>query len=122
MIVQNFIILLCFLLIFLGLYLNIKRDREPDIALDVMTARKLIKQTFFDYVIDVRSQREFNEDRFPGAINIPLNDLYKGVKLYDLSSNILLYEGPRAAMGQRILIEMGFKNTYYLKSNYKRLI
>ena len=119
--VSNLIILICFLLIFLGLYFNIKRDQEPSTALDVKTARKLVKQNHFDYVIDVRSQREFNENRFIGAINIPLNDLYKGVKLYDMNSNILLYEGPRAAMGQRILIEMGFKNTMYLKGDYKRL-
>ena len=120
--IENFVILLCFLLIFLGLYLNIKRDREPIKALDVKTAKELIHKRFFDYIIDVRSQREYNESRFPSAINIPLNEIYNEMKLYDMRSKVLLYEGARASMGKKILNEMGFKNVYYLKTNFRRLI
>ena len=118
----NFLIIIVFLAIFFSLGLNIDNDRRSSVAIDYKIAQKLIKQHYFDYIIDVRSNREWNEGRLPGAIHIPLNELYNGVKLYDMSSNILLYSGLRANTGSKILIQMGFKNVKYLKSDYRKLI
>ena len=58
-------------------------------ALGYKEARDMIRENKFDYIIDIRSEREFNAGRFPGAIHIPLDELREKVKLYDLSSNIL---------------------------------
>lgn len=110
------------ILISLALIFNIKRDNEDRYALGYIEARDMIRNKKFEYIIDIRSEREFNAGRFPGAIHIPLDELREKVKLYDLSSSILLYEGPRAAYGRIILNDMGFKNVMYLKSDYKRLI
>tara|TARA_B110000259_G_scaffold104745_1_gene120359 strand:+ start:1485 stop:1856 length:372 start_codon:yes stop_codon:yes gene_type:complete len=114
-------IIFTIIIISLGLLFNIKRDNDDNYALNAMEARKMIKQNKFDYIIDIRSEREFNAGRFPGAVHIPINNLREGVQLYDMISVILLYEGPRAAYGKIILNDMGFKNVMYLKSGYKLL-
>ncbi len=64
-------------------------------------------------VIDVRTPQEFRSGAFPGAINIPLDELQMHVdKLGDSSREITLYcaSGARSAYGQRVLQQLGFKN------------
>ena len=114
--------ILVLILISLGLLFNIKRDNEDTNALNYKEARDMMKKNKFEYIIDIRSEREYNSGRFPGAIHIPIDKLRDGVKLYDMRSFILLYEGPRAAYGKIILNDMGFNNVMYLKADYKRLI
>ena len=114
--------ILVLILISLGLLFNIKRDNEDTNALNYKEARDMIRKNKFEYIIDIRSEREYNAGRFPGAIHIPIDKLRDGVKLYDMRSSILLYDGPRAAYGKIILNDMGFNNVMYLKADYKRLI
>ena len=114
--------ILVLILISLGLLLNIKRDNQDKYALNYKEARDMIRDNKFEYIIDIRSEREYNAGRFPGAIHIPIDNLRDGVKLYDMRSSILLYEGPRAAYGKIILNDMGFNNVMYLKTDYNRLI
>ena len=114
--------ILVLILISLGLLFNIKRDNEDTNALNYKEARDMIRKNKFEYIIDIRSEREYNAGRFPGAIHIPIDKLRDGVNLYDMRSSILLYEGPRAAYGKIILNDMGFNNVMYLKADYKRLI
>jgi|TARA_Y100000389_G_C16972842_1_gene276536 rhodanese-related sulfurtransferase len=116
------LIILVLILISLGLLLNIKRDNKDTYALNYKEARDMIRKNKFEYIIDIRSEREYNAGRFPGAIHIPIDNLRDGVKLYDMRSSILLYEGPRAAYGKIILNDMGFNNVMYLKTDYNRLI
>lgn len=64
-------------------------------------------------IVDVRTPEEFRSGAYPGAINIPLDELQ--VRLDELggkSRNITLYcaSGARSAYGQRILQQMGFTN------------
>ena len=114
--------ILVLILISLGLLLNIKRDNQDKYALNYKEARDMIRDNKFEYIIDIRSEREYNAGRFPGAIHIPIDNLRDGVKLYDMRSSILLYEGPRAAYGKIILNDMGFNKVMYLKADYNRLI
>jgi len=65
-------------------------------------------------IIDVRTPQEFVGGAFPGAINIPLDDLQKRInELGSKSREITLYcaSGARSAYGQRVLQQMGFTNT-----------
>lgn len=118
--------LLLLLLIFLLTYLiliNVKADIRPQIAINEIEANKLLKQKYYDYIIDVRTDKEWSEGRFPGAIHIPLKDLEDGVKLYTLNSNYLVYckTGRRAHAGALIMKNMGFTNVHYLVGDYRRL-
>jgi rhodanese-related sulfurtransferase len=56
----------------------------------------------YRYIIDVRTEEEFNENHLLGAINIPLNEIKKNLDNYRLSKNskILIYckSGRRAKL------------------------
>jgi len=64
-------------------------------------------------VVDVRTPQEFAGGAYPGAVNIPLDELPNRVsELGDKSRDITLYcaSGARSAYGQRILAQFGFSN------------
>lgn len=64
-------------------------------------------------VIDVRTPEEFSTGAYPGAVNIPLDELSSRIsELGEPTSDITLYcaSGARSAYGQRLLHQMGFKN------------
>lgn len=64
-------------------------------------------------VIDVRSTQEFRGGAYPGAINIPLDELQMHVnKLGHNSREITLYcaSGALSAYGQKVLQQLGFTN------------
>ncbi len=64
-------------------------------------------------VVDVRTPQEFAGGAYPGAINIPLDELQmRIVELGSKSREITLYcaSGARSAYGQRGLLQMGFTN------------
>ncbi|MCE1198899.1 MAG: FAD-dependent oxidoreductase [Marinilabiliales bacterium] len=65
-------------------------------------------------IVDVRTPEEFRSGAYPGAINIPLDDLTS--RLADLGSEIdreiVVYcaSGARSAYAQRILVQLGYEN------------
>ena len=64
-------------------------------------------------IIDVRTPDEFSGGAYPGAINIPLDQLPSKVnELGAHSREIILYcaSGARSAYGQRVLQQLGFTN------------
>ena len=64
-------------------------------------------------VIDVRTPGEFQSGAYPGATNIPLDELQMRIdELGSKSREITLYcaSGARSAYGQRVLQQLGFTN------------
>jgi rhodanese-related sulfurtransferase len=64
-------------------------------------------------IVDVRTPEEFHGGAYPGAINIPLDELHMKIdKLGNKSRDITLYcaSGARSAYAQRGLMQMGFTN------------
>lgn len=64
-------------------------------------------------IVDVRTIEEFEDGAYPGAINIPLDELQMKInELGNTSREITLYcaSGARSAYGQRMLMQMGFAN------------
>lgn len=62
-------------------------------------------------VVDVRTPQEFRSGAYPGAVNIPLDEL--GARMHELgnfSREIVLYcaSGARSAYGQRLLQQLGY--------------
>ncbi len=119
----NLLILFVIILLLLLLLINIQRNTEIKTAINITDAKKLLEQNYYDYIIDVRTEKEWKEGRYPGAIHIPLNKLYEGVKLYELNSRYLIYceTGRRASMGAELMKQMGFKNVHFLVGNYRLL-
>lgn len=65
------------------------------------------------YLIDVRTQEEFNEGHVPGAINLPLNNLDKSIKSLTINEEdiLLVYcrSGNRSKEASSILRDLGYK-------------
>lgn len=88
-------------------------------------AKILIKENFFDYIIDVRTKDEWNLGHYPTAINIGMErlvfDLPKVVP--NIMSRILFYcaKGRRAAGAASIAKTLGYNNIRYLIGTYTDL-
>jgi len=95
-------------------YSNVKNGG----GLGAMMARRNTKpaaasSTNEPMIVDVRTPGEFREGAYPGAINIPLDDLQTRTnELGSKSRDITLYcaSGARSAYGQRVLQQLGFMN------------
>jgi NADPH-dependent 2,4-dienoyl-CoA reductase/sulfur reductase-like enzyme/rhodanese-related sulfurtransferase len=64
-------------------------------------------------IVDVRTPREYLSGAYPGAINIPVDELNRHInKLGNPSREIILYcaSGARSAYAQQILLNKGFTN------------
>jgi len=62
-------------------------------------------------IVDVRTAQEFAGGAYPGAINIPLDEIQKHItKFGSHSRDITVYcaSGARSAYGQRVLQQLGF--------------
>ena len=94
-----------FTLFFLGCGLG--EQKVPDSIIDSISKGTVI--------IDVRNSQEFAEGHFPGAINIPHDDILTGVKKIKLAKSeaLILYcrSGNRSRKAQEMLINAGFTNT-----------
>ena len=71
-------------------------------------------------VIDVRTEREFQERHVPGAANIPLNRWREEIVRFAPSKEqpLLLHclSGGRSGMGTAMLKKMGYRNVFNLGS------
>lgn len=66
-------------------------------------------------VVDVRTQSEYNLEHYPGAMNIPLDELPKHLKeLQAQTRPMILYcrSGNRSSIGLNFLQQQGLKNVY----------
>ena len=64
-------------------------------------------------IIDVRSRGEFASGNFPGAINIPLDELATKVdSIGKKDQPVIVYcaSGMRSSSAQRVLVSAGFEN------------
>ena len=95
-------------------YLNVKNGG----GISQMMANQNAKSTSASasnepIIVDVRTPGEFRGGAYPGAINIPLDDLQTRIgELGSKSRDITLYcaSGARSAYGQRVLAQLGFTN------------
>jgi phage shock protein E len=63
-------------------------------------------------IVDVRSREEFEDEHYPNAINIPVNEIQKRMaELGDQSTPLVLYcaSGSRSAFAARLLSMAGYK-------------
>jgi NADPH-dependent 2,4-dienoyl-CoA reductase/sulfur reductase-like enzyme/rhodanese-related sulfurtransferase len=95
-------------------YVNVKNGG----GLSTMMATRNIKPSVASpsnepIVVDVRTPEEFRSGAYPGAVNIPLDELQTRIsELGNMSREITLYcaSGARSAYGQQVLQQLGFAN------------
>lgn len=119
----NYILICCLLIIlFLVIYYNFQKSLE----ISPLDARQNIKNEKYDYIIDVRTQKEWDEDHLENTISIPIGNLVSELpqKIPDRGSRILFVckKGVRASGVVTIANKLGYHNVQAMIGNYRELI
>ena len=89
-------------------------------------AKKLIKQNYFDVILDVRDEDEWNEGHHLSATHIPLDKVKKNFhsKYPDRDIKVLIYcrSGMRAGSAKEILESQEYSNISVLDGSYTNLL
>jgi rhodanese-related sulfurtransferase len=89
-------------------------------------AKKNLRNGAYDYVVDVRTEKEWSEDHLPYAISIPIGSLVTELpkKIPNRSARILFVckKGIRASAVVVIANKLGYKNVQSMTGNFKELI
>ena len=87
-------------------------------------AKRLIKSGKIKRVIDVRTDTEWRLGHYPGAVHIPVNKITKKTTSKLPKKGLLVYcnTGQRARFAAEKLVELGFKQVYYIAGHYSSLL
>ena len=86
-------------------------------------ARRLIRTGKIKKVIDVRTTPEYRAGHYKGAVHIPVNTINTKTTAGLPKKGLLVYcnTGQRARFAAEKLIDLGFKNVYYIAGHYSTL-
>ena len=93
--------------------------------LEAKEAKRKIKMNDIEYIIDVRSQTEWNLGHYPGALHIPVTELKKEkMPKNSIDKGILVYcnTGQRARLAAEKLKALGYNKVYYIAGTYSSII
>ena len=89
-------------------------------------ARDNLRKGKYDYIVDVRTEKEWTEEHLPYAISIPIGSLVTDlpIKIPDRSARILFVckKGIRASAVVVIAHKLGYKNVQSMIGNFKELV
>lgn len=89
-------------------------------------ARDNLQKGQYDYIVDVRTEKEWSEDHLPYAISIPIGSLVTDlpIKIPDRSARILFVckKGIRASAVIVIAHKLGYKNIQSMIGNFRELM
>lgn len=74
-----------------------------------------------DFLVDIRTVKEYEKGSIPGAVNIPLDDLRDRLHEFPKNKRIIIFcqVGSRGYLGYRILVQSGFTDVTNLCGGYK---
>jgi rhodanese-related sulfurtransferase len=72
-------------------------------------------------ILDVRTNKEYEQGHIPGAVHIPLSDIGDKIKKLKKDKELVVYcqNGNRSIWAIKRLMGMGYKNLYNLKGGYR---
>src|SRR5210317_1315049 len=87
-------------------------------------AKRLIKKGKIKKVIDVRTITEYRTGHYPKALHIPVDKINKKTTAELPNGGLLVYcnTGQRARFAAEKLVELGFKQVYYIAGHYSSLL
>ena len=115
------ILLIILFLILLGYYYTYS-------GVDLITneeAKSMINNDEIDYIIDVRTNTEYEVGHYPGAINIPVNSINESTLPKDYKkSRFLVYcnTGQRARYAATKMRDIGVEEVYYISGMYSSIL
>lgn len=111
-------------IIFVAIITNMIINLRPD-EISPSEARYNIKAGQYDYIIDVRTKQEWDEDHLPNTISIPIGNLVSELpeKVPNKNARILFVckKGVRASGVVTIAHKLGYKNVQAMIGNFKQL-
>ena len=93
--------------------------------IDNQKAKNMIESNKIDYIIDIRTELEWNLGHHPKALHIPVSKLNsKYLPKNSKNKKFLLYcnSGQRARKGAEILKKQGYNKVYYVANTYKQIM
>ena len=71
-------------------------------------------------LLDVRSDKEYEQGHIPGAVHVPLSDVGNKVKKLKKDKELVVYcrNGNQSIWAIKRLMGMGYKNLYNLRGGY----
>lgn len=110
------------IIIFIGIIFYIYFNSYEISALE---ARQNIKNNKYVYVVDVRTQKEWDDDHLSNTISIPIGNLVSELpeKITDKNASILFVckKGIRASGVVKIANKLGYNNVQAMIGNFKEL-
>jgi len=98
-------------------------DESSDASISASQLADRIANGSPPFVLDVRTRKEFERGRIPGAVNIPHDELPTRVAELEIekASMIIVYcqSGRRAGVAERTLRESGFSNVRDLTGHWQ---
>lgn len=114
-----YIILIVIIIYVITLVYNKSNEITPEMA------KNNIKYGKYDYIVDVRTKKEWDEDHLKNTINIPIGDFVSELpkRIPDKNTRILFIckKGIRASAVIVIAHKLGYKNVESMIGNYKEL-
>ena len=96
------------------------------IEITAKNARDNLRKGLYDYIVDVRTEKEWTEEHLPYAISIPIGSLVTDlpIKIPDRSARILFVckKGIRASAVIVIAHKLGYKNVQSMIGNFRELM
>jgi phage shock protein E len=87
-------------------------------------AKRLIKEGKIKKVVDVRTTVEWRAGHYPKALHIPVDKINEKTTAELPKRGLLVYcnTGQRARFAAEKLVELGFKQVYYIAGHYSSLL
>ena len=87
-------------------------------------AKRLIKEGKIKKVVDVRTTVEWRAGHYPKALHIPVDKINEKTTAELPKRGLLVYcnTGQRARFAADKLVELGFKQVYYIAGHYSSLL
>ncbi len=111
--------------VLLSVIVYLAYNQQPD-EITAQQARQNVKEGKYDFIVDVRTQKEWDEGHLPNTISIPIGNLVTELpeRIPDKNARILFVckKGIRASAVVVIAHKLGYKNVQSMVGNYKELI
>lgn len=112
-----------FLILFMGIFSVACAQEKQDHLLSNESFKEVIESKEVQ-LIDVRTEKEFNEGTIEYAKNIDVlgDSFIEEASKLDKSQPVYIFckSGKRSAKARKILLEEGFENVYELKEGYSK--
>jgi len=115
--------IIALLLVLLVIYVVYERSMSHPLRISVSKATSLISAGVINKVVDVRTDAEWNNGHYPGAIHLPMSRIKDAGMFLNRSDTVLVYcnTGTRARQSAQKLSEMGYLRVYYIAETYHEL-